>query len=177
MKSFPKSAAALVTLCLLVSGCAELEKSLNGPRQPRVSLTGLAVKKMDMFNPSFLVRLKVDNPNDIEVKLDGADVALALNGKPVAKGTSHGPLSLARLGSTSMDVEVSADTLSTLQQILMLQSRQYLDYQVNGHLTVLDLLGPLGQVPFNFKGAVERDDILRQAEKLGGNLRRPASAD
>lgn len=170
MRPFPK-AAALILLCLLVSGCAGLAQRFNNLKEPRVSLAGLALKRMDFFKPSFLVRLNVENPNDVAVNIDGADVALALNGQPVAKGVSRSPLSLAKLGSSSMDVEVSADTLGVLQQILLLQNRQSLDYQVSGRLTVLDWLGPLGQVPFDFQGVVDRDDLLKQAQSLGGTRR------
>ncbi|MGZ8217503.1 LEA type 2 family protein [Methylomagnum sp.] len=176
MTSFSKSTAALIALCLLVSGCAGLTDGLDNLREPHVSLAGLAVKKLNLFKPSFLVRLKVDNPNDVEVNLDGADVALALSGRPVANGVSRSPVSLAKHGTSTLDVEVSADTLGALQQILLLQNQKYLDYQVTGHLNVLNLLGPLGQVPFNFKGAVDREALLREAQSLGNLAVPPGSS-
>jgi LEA14-like dessication related protein len=160
-------AALLAALC----GCADLTRSLNTFKEPRVSLAGLAVKELNLLEPSFLVRLKVENPNDLNVSLDGADVALALNGQPVATGTSRGPLTLARLGSSEMDVEVKAGTLSVVQQILGLQANQALGYDVSGHLNVLNWLGALGRVPFNLKGSVDRDTLLRGAEGLGNGAR------
>lgn len=170
-----KLTAALLALGFALSGCFSLPKNLDSLKEPKVSLAGLAVKDLNPFNPRLLVRLQVENPNDLDVNLDGGDVALALNGQPVASGTSRSPLTLAKFGSSQMDVEVSANTLGVLQQILLLQSKPTVDYDVSGHLNVLNWLGPLGKLPFNFKGSVDRDALLRGAESLGNLAVQPAS--
>ena len=157
----------LATLVLALSGCFSLPKDFNSLKEPKVSLAGLAIKDMNPLQPRFLVRLNVTNPNDLAVDLEGADVDLALNGQPVATGVSRSPLTLAKFGSSQMDVEVTANTLGMLQQIMLLQSKSSIDYAVTGHLNVLNWLGPLGKLPFNFKGAVDRDTLLRGAESLG----------
>lgn len=162
-----KPIVLLIVLSLALSGCLGLPRNLDALKEPKVSLAGLAVKDLNPFRPSFLVRLRVDNPNALNVNLDGGEVALALNGQPVAAGVSRSPLALAKFGTSQMDVEVTADTLGVLQQILLLQSRPTVDYDVSGHLNVLNWLGPLGRLPFNFKGSVDRDALLRGAESLG----------
>lgn len=169
-----KLAAALAALSLALSGCFSLPKDFNSLKEPKVSLAGLAIKDLNPFKPRFLVRLQVENPNDLDVNLDGGDVALALNGQPVASGISRSPITLAKFGASQMDVEVSADTLGVLQQIMLLQSKPSVDYNVTGHLNVLNWLGPLGRLPFNFKGAVDRDTLLRGAESLGNLGAQPA---
>ena len=151
----------------LLSGCAGLSPSLDSLKEPEVSLAGLALTDANPLGPRFLVRLKVDNPNDMEVSLDGAEVALALNGQPIASGTSRSPLSLARRGSTHVDVEVATDTLAVIQQILGLANRSSFDYGISGRLTVLDWLGPLGRIPFKFTGTMDWETLLRGAEVLG----------
>jgi LEA14-like dessication related protein len=158
---------ALLSACFLLSGCFSLPKNLDNLKEPQVSLTGLAVKDLNPLSPSFLVNLKVQNPNDLEVDLSGADVALALNGKPVAKGLSKSPLALARHGSSDLAVEVTADTLGAVQQVLGLLNRPALDYEVTGHLHLVKWLGALGQLPFSFKGSLDRETLLRGAGALG----------
>lgn len=155
-------------ICLLLSGCVGLPRNFNNLKEPRVSLTGLAVKELNLLAPSVLVRLRVENPNDLNIDLDGADVALALNGQPVATGISRSPLTLAKFGASEMNVEVKAGTLQVLQQILLLQANPSVNYDVTGHLNVLNWLGPLGRIPFRFQGDVDRDTLLRGAESLGG---------
>lgn len=161
----PKRVLLRLTLLasLLQCGCSLLTTDYENLKAPKVSLTSLGIKDINPLNPRFLVRLKLDNPNDAAVSMDGADVALALNGLPVAEGISRSPLTLNRLGSSEMDVEVSANTFSALQQLLLLQSKPALDYQLTGHLHLLDGLGALGQLPFSFTGTVDRQTLMSNA--------------
>jgi LEA14-like dessication related protein len=170
-----KLPSLLIALSLSLSGCFSLPKDFNSLKEPKVSLAGLTIKDLNPFKPRFLVRLAVENPNDLAVNLDGGEVALALNGEPVAAGISRSALTLEKFGTSKMDVEVVADTLGVLQQILRLQSKPTVDYAVTGHLNVLNWLGPLGKLPFSFEGAVDRDTLLRGAESLG-NLAAPPAA-
>jgi LEA14-like dessication related protein len=150
-------------LAVLQSGCSLLTADYKNLKEPKVTLTGLNIQDLNPLKPSFLVRLKLDNPNDLDVNLDGADVALALNGQPVAEGVSRSPVTLKSLGSSEMAVEVTANTLNAVQQFLSLQSKTAMDYRVTGHLHMLNWLGALGRLPFNFDGSVDRDTLLRGA--------------
>lgn len=175
MTVFPRPILLLIALSLFLSGCFSLPNKLDSLKEPQVSLAGLAIRDLNPLQPRFLVRLRVENPNDLEVNLDGGDVALALNGQPVASGISRSPLTLAKFGASQMEVELTADTLGVLQQILLLQSQPMVDYEVSGHLNVLNWLGPWGRLPFGVKGAVDRDTLLRGAESLGNWAAQPAS--
>ena len=156
----------LIGFLLILSGCALLTSDYSKLKEPKVSLAGLNIKSMNPLQPSFLVRLKVDNPNDLDVNLDGADVALALNGQPVAHGVSRSPLTLKKLGSSEMDVEVTADTMAAVQQFLILQTKSAMDYQVTGNLIWNNWLGALGKLPLKFSGSVDRDTLMRAASGL-----------
>jgi LEA14-like dessication related protein len=149
------------TLLFSQTACSLLTADYKNLKEPKVTLTGLNVRSLNPLQPSFLVSLKLDNPNDLDINLDGADVALALNGQPVAKGISQSPLTLKKMGSSDMSVEVTANTLNALGQLMALQSRNTLDYQVSGHLHLLNWLGSLGQLPFNFNGSVDRDTLFK----------------
>jgi LEA14-like dessication related protein len=158
--------AWLASMIVMLAGCSLLTADYQNIKEPKVALAGLNVKDLNPLKPTFLVRLKVDNPNDLDVNLDGADVALALNGQPVATGVSLSPLTLKKLGSSTMDVEVTANTLSAIQQFLVLQSKPAMDYQVTGHLNWLNWLGALGKLPFNFNGSVDRATLMSAASSL-----------
>lgn len=158
---------APLALCLGLAGCMGLQTKLASLKEPKISLAGLSVKRLDLFQPSVLVRLNVENPNAVNVSIDGADLALALNGQPVANGISHSPLTLVGHGTSTMDVEIQADTLGIAQQVLRLQKQSQVNYDVSGHLNVLNWLGPLGQIPIKLQGSMDRDTLLRGAEGLG----------
>jgi len=173
MTTVRKSATLLssVVLGFALSGCTGLgglTQQLSTLKEPKVSLAGLSLKDISLTEPSFLVKLKVENPNDLNVNLDGADVSLALNGQPVATGISRSPLTLVKRGASTMDVEVKANTLGVLQQIMQLESKGGVQYGVSGHLNLLNWLGALGKVPFNFQGSVDKATLLKGAEGLGG---------
>lgn len=156
----------LASLLLTQTGCSLLTADYKNMKEPKVSLAGLNIKDLNPLSPSFLVRLKVDNPNDLDVNLDGADVALALNGRPVAAGVSRSPLVLKKLGSSEMDVEVTANTMSAIQQFLILQTQSTLDYQVTGNLIWNNWLGALGKLPLKFSGSMDKDTLMRAASSL-----------
>ena len=157
---------SLLLALLMHAGCSLFTTDYSNLKEPRVSLAGLNIKDLNPLKPSFLVRLKVDNPNDLDINLDGADVALALNGQPVAAGVSRSPLVLKKLGASEMDVEVTANTLSAVQQLLILQTRPAVDYQITGNLIWNNWLGALGKLPLKFNGLIDRDTLMRAAGSL-----------
>ncbi len=162
-----RMASLFLTLLLFSdAGCALLGSDVKDLKAPKVTLAGLTLKDPNPLQLSFLVRLKLDNPNDLDVNLDGADVALALNGKTVAEGLSRSALTLKKRGSSELDVEVTTHTLSAMQQLLLLQTKPALDYAVSGHLHLLNWMGALGQLPFSFSGSVDRATLMRAAGAL-----------
>ena len=168
MKVFSTRVAAwwLSALLMTQTSCSLLTADYKNLKEPKVSLAGLNIKDLNPLSPSFLVRLKVDNPNDLDVNLDGADVALALNGQPVAAGVSRSPLVLKKLGTSEMDVEVTANTMNAVQQFLILQTRPALDYQVTGNLIWNNWLGALGKLPLKFSGSMDKETLMRTASGL-----------
>lgn len=155
-----------LTYTILISACVSLGQDVNSLKQPQVSLVALALKDLNPLNPSALVRLKVDNPNDLDVNLSGADVALALNGQPAATGISRSPVTLASFGSSEMDAEVHGNTLAMAQQLLLTQASDKVNYKITGSLHVLNWLGPLGRVPFAFEGAMDKQTLMRSGARL-----------
>jgi LEA14-like dessication related protein len=151
----------LLSAVLLNAGCSRWLSNYKDLQEPRVSLVSLALKEPNLLAPSFLVRLRVENPNDVSMNLDGADATLALNGQAIAQGISRSPLTLASGAASEVDVEVAAQMLTAVQQLSSLLSENSLQYGVTGHLNVLNWLGPLGRLPFSFEGVLDRDTLLR----------------
>ena len=146
---------------IMGTACASLGQNINTLKQPTVSLVGLALKDLNPLSPGVLVRLRVENPNDLNVNLSGADVALALNGQPVATGLSRSPVTLVSFGASEIEAEAKGNTLAMLPQILALQANEPVNYQLTGSLHVLNWLGPLGRIPFTFEGSVDKQNLLR----------------
>lgn len=162
----PLLGLGLGLLLPLLAGCSAWSTHAGGLREPDVSLAGLSLKDPNPLRPTFRVRLRVDNPNDLDIRLDGADVDLALNGQPVATGVSRSPLILKKLATSEMTVDLTADTLGAVRQLLTLRSRPALDYRVTGDMIWHDGFGPFGRLPLSFGGSVDRATLLRAAGSL-----------
>ena len=62
------------------------------------------------FEQRFRIELRVQNPNDFELEIDGLDFELDLNGTRLTRGLSDEAVTIPRLGDAI--VAVSADTVS-----------------------------------------------------------------
>ena len=151
-----------IVLLLLtgVGGCSALAARQAKLQAPKVDLVGVKLLEMDPLAPRFRVRLKLENPNDQALDLDGADAVLTVAGEKLAKGMTQGAVSLPARGSTETDVEVRAKTLSFLKVLPELQKSDALPYQVAGRLHFLQALGPLGALPFQAEGTVTAEELL-----------------
>lgn len=109
-----------------------------------------------MLAQTLLLRLRVDNPNNIALPINGIDVELILNGHSLAQGLSNQSLSIPRFGSADVEVEVTTTLISLLHQILSLQNQQKLSYEIAGRLHLPRTLN-FGRHDFSFqeKGALD----------------------
>jgi LEA14-like dessication related protein len=159
---------AVLMLLTGVAGCSGLAARQADLQAPKVDLVGVKLLEMDPLAPRFRVRLKLDNPNDQTLNLDGADAVLTVLGEKLAKGVTQNAVSLPARGTAETDVDVSAKTLSFLKLLPQLQKSDALPYQVAGKLHFLQALGPLGALPFQAAGTVKTEELLG---KLGAKFR------
>jgi LEA14-like dessication related protein len=111
-----KARAALlawIALLLVAGGCA----TLGGLKSPRVSVSRVAPLEMTLLEQKFLVQLRVQNPNDLELEVKGVTFDLDLNGKPFATGVSSQPVTIPRFGSSLVDLEVVSGLAGVLRQL------------------------------------------------------------
>ena len=74
------------SLMILLAGCA----GISGLSQkPEVSLAGLELAELKLFEQRFKMKLRIQNPNDVELKINGLTFDVDINGLPFAKGLSE----------------------------------------------------------------------------------------
>jgi len=163
MALFCRGLIRLLVIFILFApgGCSLPTTDYSKLKDVNVTLIGLNIKDLNPLKPGFLVRLRLDNPNDIDISMDGADAALSLDGQPVADGLSRSPLTLKKQGSSEVDMEVYVNTFSAIQQFLLIQSKPAFDYRVSGHLHVLNWLGSLGRLPFDVSGSMDQKTLMQ----------------
>jgi LEA14-like dessication related protein len=159
----------LAFLSLILIACA----TLSNYERPRVYLTDLQFQEASMLAQTFLLRLRIDNPNDTALPINGIDVKLGLNGYSLAQGLSNQSLSVPRFGSADIEVRATTTLLSLVQQILSLQnqSQQQLSYEIAGRLHLARTLGfRRYSFPFQEKGVLDLETPLNRSTRFNSVL-------
>jgi len=95
--------AALAVLLLALAGC----ETMPNRDALRVSVVGVEPGKSEGLELRFVVKLRVQNPNDTGVDFDGVAVDLELNGKNLGSGVSDQKGSVPRFGEALISVPVT----------------------------------------------------------------------
>ena len=135
-----------------LAGCSALAPKLE---TPTVELMGVQVLSGDMFSQRFLVHVKVQNPNDIEVPVASIEFTAFLMGDRFGEGASYNRFVLPALGEAEFDMYITTNFVSGFGRLVSRMGGQKLEnvaYEISGKLH-LDK-GLLRTIPFNHKGLV-----------------------
>ena len=144
--------ATFVALLVTLASCSTL-----GPKlvPPQVSLLGIQIMSADMFAQQFMVRVKVENPNDLEVAVSGLEYEIFLMGDSFAEGASDSSFVLPAKGEAEFDMIVKTNFVSSLGRLVSRTSGGKLEdvpYQVTGKLKLEK--GIMRTIPFSRAGTV-----------------------
>ena len=145
MRSLCQRLAA--TLFLLALGaCAGLT-----PRDPvTVNVVGLEQLPGQGMEGRFLVKLRVQNPNDAPIEYDGVAIDLDVRGSRLATGVSDERGTVPRFGESVIGVPVTVPVSALVRQALGFATgdRTRADYRLRGKLAGTGL----GSVSFSSSG-------------------------
>ncbi len=159
MKHFLASCAAVLAL----TGCAAIPTDL---KTPEVSFVSLRAVDASVFEQRLEVRMKVRNPNTIELPVNGLDVDLELAGEHFANGTSAREFVVPALGEAEFDMNVTANAMTALLKIAGTERKsKEIDYRLKGKLSTR--LGLLRTIPFEETGSVPLAELLGKKAKGG----------
>lgn len=146
------SLAALSTLPLFGTGCA-LSPLAEPPRVQLAGIDGLPGEGMEL---RFVVRLRVQNPNDFALDYDGVSLDLDLRGQSFASGVAPLKGSVPRFGEGVLAVPVTVSGLAMARQLIDLVRQGSsgtsgkVAYVLKGRLG-----GVLGGARFSTRGEVD----------------------
>jgi LEA14-like dessication related protein len=146
---------------LVLAGCAAIPRNLQ---TPEVTFVGLRSIEASVFEQRLEVRLKVRNPNDIELPVNGLEVDVELAGEPFARGLSAREFVVPALGEAEFDMHVTANAAPALLRIAGgdRKSRE-IDYRLKGKLSTR--IGMLRTIPFEQAGKLPISDLLGKKGK------------
>jgi LEA14-like dessication related protein len=147
---------------LALSGCG----TLPGRMEPvSVTVADLRMGAAGILEQQYFVKLRVQNPNDVELQVKGVSFTLDLNGEPFAKGASGEAVTVPRFGSALAEVETVSGLGGILKQVSALGEggmEKGISYRIRGKLATRNA----GSIAFDERGEF----------KLGGEASEPAAA-
>jgi len=145
--SISKLFVFIIVFSLLVA-CAGLAER---PNPPRVSIAGLEVIEIGLFEQRYLLKLRLQNPNDFDINIKGMDYEVFINERPFAHGVSRNKVNLPSFGEDVFDVEVISSLTNLFNQLRTLEQQQDkpLSYRITGGIKTNKWPR---KIPFEFKG-------------------------
>lgn len=157
-----RSLRAAALAASFLAGCASLPTNLKAPE---VSFVSLRTVEATIFEQKLEVRLKVQNPNAIELPVNGLDVDMELAGEPFAHGVSAREFVVPANGEAEFDMNVTANAMNALLKIAGGQKTDAIAYKLKGKLSTR--IGLLRTIPFEESGTVPVADLLSKRRKGG----------
>jgi len=110
-------------LCLLIffsgfAGCSGLFRTLE---RPRVNIANIIAKEIKLFEQVFDLELRIQNPNDLPLAINGLAFEMEVNEKRFATGVSNQSLTIDRLSSAVVHVQAITTMWGLLQQVAAYQ--------------------------------------------------------
>ena len=140
--------ASILVSFLILGGCAAVSE-----KPPTVTLADIGIIEAGLLEQRFSCKLRVMNPNDVDIPLTGLNFEVEVNGQPFARGVSNKPVTVPRLGEEILEVTAVSTLANFLRQITEWKSGENpaLTYRVKGSLAA----GSLGWLPFDESGKLE----------------------
>ena len=143
-----KRSAQLLSL-IVVAACTALPPSAN---RVDVTLANIAPKDVGLLEQQYQVDLRIQNPNDTPMLIEGCSYLIEINGKPFARGVSDQSVTVPRFGQVVVSATAVSNLTGLVEQIRKLKSGlpDALRYRITGKFA----LSGGGSIPFDQRGEV-----------------------
>lgn len=143
---------AAMMFLLAAAGCASVS-SLEAP-DVRVTSLQMLESPPGSLEQRFAVGLRLINPNNRAISVDGLDFELDLNDRRLARGVTDSAFELPRLGEAETVVVVTTSVFDVLRQALGAAGRRdaAMDYRLRGRLHLGS--GFVRTIPFDHQGTL-----------------------
>ena len=136
----------LLLVALPLSACSAFPV-----HHPEVQLLGIQPESVGLVSQTFLLSLKVSNPNDSALHAKAGEARLYVQDRQVAYGLLDKPVDVPAYGSATVNIPVTGNFLTLLGDLGSVSARAGLPYAVKGYLVtgMLDM-----RIPFTVTGAL-----------------------
>jgi LEA14-like dessication related protein len=141
------SGAAALIVAAIVAGCAGLPA---GMQAPSITVADFGVGNAGLFEQQFDLKLRIQNPNPDEFRIDGIAFDLDINDQAFAKGVGNQAVTVPRYGSGYMQVEAISNLGGFVRQFgrFAATGRPAIKYRIKGTVSIANGT----RVPFDERG-------------------------
>jgi ABC-type transport system involved in cytochrome c biogenesis permease subunit/LEA14-like dessication related protein len=129
----------------LLTGCAG-----SSPRMEPLSVTLSDIQpgQMGLLEQEYLIKIRVQNPNNVEIPVTGLSYRIELNGKSFAKGVSKQDVTVPAFGEVLLDATAVGGLSGIITQIAQFQKGvpDKVSYRLSGKLASTSLSYPFDVV-------------------------------
>ena len=122
--------AVLVIVALTLTGCT----SMGSLEPPAVTLAGVELTEVTMFETTVQVKLRISNPNPEPMTLEGASFKLRLEGYKIGQGLSSEIVTIDRLDTAILNVTFHVNNAVALLQLKGILEQEAVDYGIRAVL-------------------------------------------
>jgi LEA14-like dessication related protein len=135
---------------LALAACAAFPSRLE---PPSVTLADVRPTQIGLLEQQYALKIRVQNPNQVELPLSGVSFQVELNGRPFAKGVSPQSTTVPAFGEVLLDVSAVGSLSGILDQLNAIRAArpERIDYRLQGKLAT----SGLGNLPFDQKGSLD----------------------
>ena len=101
-----------------LASCTWMGKSME---RPRITIANITPREMKLFEQLFDLDLRIQNPNDSPLAINGLTFELEINEKLFASGVSDQNVTVGRFGSDIIRVKTVTSLWSILRQVADVQ--------------------------------------------------------
>ncbi len=141
----------LMGLLFGLSGCTWFSGKFE---EPTVELASVEVIRARLLSQEFLLRFRIDNPNDSSLRIRGLEYVVHLDDVELANGESGSWAYIPANGTAYYDVPVYTSLWKDLRSLIRLleKSRKPIPYTLKGQLRIGMMFRH--QVPVSYRGEV-----------------------
>jgi LEA14-like dessication related protein len=140
-------AVAAVLVAAVLAGCAGLPP---GAQAPSVTIADFGIGNAGLFEQQFDLKLRIQNPNPEEFRVDGIAFELEINDQLFARGVGNQAVTVPRYGSGFMQVEAVSTLGSLVKQFARVaqDGKPVFKYRIKGSLSI----AAGARLPFDERG-------------------------
>lgn len=141
---------------LLLAGCTGL---MTKPERPEVSVASITLVEPGLLEQRYRLQLRVQNPNDFDLPIDGIQMGLELNNQPFVTAVSAAPVTVPRFGSALVEIDAVSTLARLLHQFkgLAAGKTETVSYRLSGKV---HLSRPSMALPFTQEGEINLSGLL-----------------